>query len=699
MKQLICSLCIITLLFAVCSCTVTEPQITDPVTEPITEPITDPVTDPVTDLITEPVTEPVTDPITEPVTEPVTEPATEPVTDVTVGILDYFINLIVTPETIKQAPADYGIEHTSLTLAEQESLLAELYYIGADGYIHIEGSENIRLPVDWKSISLPSINAGGEYLPAPTVVAYSSLRTTVSDGFIPAYSSSGTNSTSYMSTAPAPYFNFSDGESSYLPETILALAKCEEANVSVEKWYIEGNRACAAFRVFSKRNDERCKFSVIVTTTDKGESYNVAVLDTDFGSDFSTDCVSVSFISDSVGYLIYESNAEILGRVYHTVLKTVDGGKSFVFLDGTADFGKNAVFLDESRFVSVGYKYNGIYKAHINIVDIANTSKEREFQLWHPDVGSLKEFGFNEYPLLGNLHFLTPYFDGDIGVVAAEIYEDAYYKDGCIGYLYFVTLNGGYTWTSYSLSENDVVSLKYPKTEVEISEDDIYAPIVLDGATPFALGVELPTEGCFVHAWQNEYYEGPAMKYDMGVHFVSSKLANRMRNDPSVWVESTLILSEHLQYKLVMIYAAGMRILSITYPDGTEVQEHVAYNWYGVTPIDKVGNTVRFIFGCDTKLPPGSTDYLNRYTLYEITLSDDRKSVETVNKYDCPGEIVDFYGDNGIAQRLIYSDEDMKLDFYCYYTTADGGKTWTEYLPNVEGVEPIRVERLLPFAK
>lgn len=248
------------------------------------------------------------------------------------------------------------------------------------------------------------------------------------------------------------------------PDDVIALFNDVTARVTIENWYMEGDRGCAVIRA-SKHNENRySKISVILTTADGGENINVAVCDTNFSSDHSTACTGISFVSDTEGYLVFERMYWSMGRFYHVIMKTSDGGKTFVFLEdennGYTDMGKNAVFLDSNNYVNVGYFYNGIPKDLIRRGTVGVDAEATKTSYYIPDESEWRpdnEVDCRVYPILAVMDGYTPYFDGDIGVIAFKVTETSYSQAvGLTGYVYYISLNRGYTWSLYTGFENEV---------------------------------------------------------------------------------------------------------------------------------------------------------------------------------------------------------------------------------------------------
>ncbi|MBR0327926.1 MAG: hypothetical protein IIX09_08995, partial [Clostridia bacterium] len=304
----------------------------------------------------------------------------------------------------------------------------------------------------------------------------------------------------------------------------------------------------------------------------------MAVIDTYFTSDTGTACRGISFVSDTEGYIVFESGYWSMGRVYHTIAKTTDGGKTFVYLNENKlqfDYGENIVFLDSDNYVNVGYFYNGLPKNPIRRGVLGVASQPNYATYWLPDKSTWQlenyiNYPISEFPLLQIADGYTPYFDGDIGVVAFSLRGDNYSSrvNDILGYIYYITLDGGYTWSLYTGFESDVS--KYQNVEVFPSAEDVAYPIELNRwGYPVLKGSNksMPVRGIYVNIWENDPYHGH--KYpikDLGVHFVSRGVPSAYGYDTSLWREGKLYLSDELVYT---VKHAGKTEIDLYHPDGT----------------------------------------------------------------------------------------------------------------------------------
>ena len=342
--------------------------------------------------------------------------------------------------SIPAAPSALDLQHAKL---------AELTYVDENGFTRIKGADSICLPTAGNIITFESKNSAGSFF------ASDSLQITDRIASIPSYSAGGTNCTGRVIEDRGRVFFSLDNDKTLILIPEEYTAEQNGTSVNVDAWYINGNTACAAITHRTAQTDE--EFTYVITTVDRGKSFNDFKLNTDLSKDLQNSCAAISFYTESCGYISVLK--ECSGGINNYILyKTADGGKTFTNItDIPASAGRPIVFISEN----VGFAASSAYTSLVCKTEDGGKTWNTEKNNTGVSIEATEGFDW-----LGFTTPLTPYFEGDIGAWAFKLGKngwDSPYTDGVAnGYVYFITADGGDTWTLYTPHNTD----KLPKVSV-----------------------------------------------------------------------------------------------------------------------------------------------------------------------------------------------------------------------------------------
>jgi len=291
--------------------------------------------------------------------------------------------------------------------------LGSLLYLGEDGYVHIKGSDNIRLPA--KRLDFTIKNSEEEL----TMSLYSQFVTTAEAAIIPLYFGiSHTKNNAWVEggklyvkfgatdkTAEAPNEYYDSGLGKKVSFTAIDYA------------YVSGAEA----HLIS--NDAKTSRGYIISTFDGGESFNISA--------FDQAICCVYYTNSLEGTAVTYGGANMGSKTAH-FYTTADGGKTFTLKSRTPDY------VSATR----------PYCAYINGKVYFSVEGK------HPELNSqLEKYGYLGYT------WMLPYFDGNIGVLCAKVEISPTNTDNTseslVAYTYFITGDGGKTWTEYFAEQVD----------------------------------------------------------------------------------------------------------------------------------------------------------------------------------------------------------------------------------------------------
>lgn len=318
---------------------------------------------------------------------------------------------------IEAPPADITDAATTTAPATDAPVftddLGSLLYLGEDGYVHIKGSDNIRLPA--KRLDFTIKNSEEEL----TMSLYSQFVTTAEAAIIPLYFGISHTKNNAWVEGGKLYVKFgATDKTAEAPNEYYDSELGKKVSfTAIDYAYVSGAEA----HLIS--NDAKTSRGYIISTFDGGESFNISA--------FDQAICCVYYTNSLEGTAVTYGGANMGSKTAH-FYTTADGGKTFTLKSRTPDY------VSATR----------PYCAYINGKVYFSVEGK------HPELNSqLEKYGYLGYT------WMLPYFDGNIGVLCAKVEISPTNTDNTseslVAYTYFITGDGGKTWTEYFAEQVD----------------------------------------------------------------------------------------------------------------------------------------------------------------------------------------------------------------------------------------------------